>query len=74
MALTWRIGEIALSLELGELLLVSSCESRLGLIVLSSLTVRRTNMVNRVLVYRQFGLVESQPGRMVRVMIGAQYR
>jgi hypothetical protein len=43
MALTRRIGEIALSLELGELLLVSSCESRLGLIVLSSLTVRRTN-------------------------------
>jgi hypothetical protein len=43
MAFTRRIGEIALSLELGELLSVSSCESLLGLMVLSLLMVRRTN-------------------------------
>jgi hypothetical protein len=43
MAFTRMIGEIALSLELGELLSVSACESLLGLMVLSALIVRRTN-------------------------------
>jgi hypothetical protein len=42
MALTRMIGDTALSLSLGESVSVSYCESLLGLIVLSSLIVRRT--------------------------------